>query len=447
MRQDFAFPVLKVGAIVLCMHEIGINVTEEELLNPEKHADQCRHVFEQLAEVCTGITKEEIAQPAFLGLNALNYPELHEESVPRLNSYRACCKMMEICGIQDFSVKDFITPTAKRVRRQLSGIINFAKFRGEKHNLLMELSGTREDLLNTLNSLRFKNESLNSRLTLLREQTSEEAKIIEQIEDKCANIEQQISDLNQTQATIREESAELKATNNTLKDTIAASSLQLEESLATKKKLAGQIVNSPERFRKQIIDVGQSLQAEQKDAKAAERKVRELHVWLNNVEEAQIEVNGALEGIHELKGEVDRQKVMTGELDSQRQAASTQKAALSELDQNVQQLNRQTSRAEEKLQHLRRQATARSGDTQAAVDDIHRQLLEAENARTQIKSRVERAEGDAQRMERENEVETAAQEQERADMASCYHRLEKGVTTHLQELRRAIDEEPHVNVA
>ena len=32
-------------------------------------------------------------------------------------------------------------------------------------------------------------------------------------------------------------------------------------------------MNSPERFRKQIIDVGQSLQAEQKDAKAAERKV------------------------------------------------------------------------------------------------------------------------------------------------------------------------------
>jgi hypothetical protein len=43
--------------------------------------------------------------------------------------------------------------------------------------------------------------------------------------------------------------------------------------LATKKKLSGQVVNSPERFRKQIIDVGQSLQTEQKDTKAAERKV------------------------------------------------------------------------------------------------------------------------------------------------------------------------------
>jgi len=447
MRQDFAFPVLKVGAIVQCMHELGINVTEDEVLNPDKHADQCRHMFEQLAEVCTGITKEEIAQPAFLGLNALNYPELHEESVPRLNSYRACCKMMEICGIQDFTVKDFITPTAKRVRRQLSGIINFAKFRGEKYNLLVELSGTREELLNTLNSLRMKNESLNGRLNLLREQTSEEAKVIAAIEDNCAQIEQQISDLNQTQATIREESADLKSTNNELKDAISAASLQFEELTATKKKLAGQIVNSPERFRKQIIDVGQSLQAEQKDAKGAERKLRELQLWLNNVEEAQIEVNSALEAVHELKGEVDRQRAMTADLDSQRQAVSAQRTALGELDINVQQLNRQTSRAEEKLQHLRRQAATRGAETQQAVDDLHRQLLEAENARAQIKSRVERAESEAQRIEREAEAEQQAQEQERADMVACYQRLEKGVITHLQDLRRAIEEEPPVNVA
>ena len=44
-------------------------------------------------------------------------------------------------------------------------------------------------------------------------------------------------------------------------------------------------------------------------------------------------------------------------------------------------------------------------------------------------------------------MEAAAQEQERADMVACYQRLERGVITHLQELRRAIDEEPPVNVA
>lgn len=40
-----------------------------------------------------------MAQPAFQGLAALNFPELHEESIPELNFFRACHKMMTVCGV------------------------------------------------------------------------------------------------------------------------------------------------------------------------------------------------------------------------------------------------------------------------------------------------------------------------------------------------------------
>lgn len=48
-----------------------------------------------------GITKEEMAQPAFQGLAALNFPELHEESIPELNFFRACHKMMTVGWLID----------------------------------------------------------------------------------------------------------------------------------------------------------------------------------------------------------------------------------------------------------------------------------------------------------------------------------------------------------
>lgn len=88
--------------------------------------------------------------------------------------------------------------------------------------------------------------------------------------------------------------------------------------------------------------------------------MRELNAWLGNVEEAQNEVNSALEAIHEVKGENERQKLMTIELDSHRTASALNKTLLSDLDQTVKQLNRQSIRAEEKLQHLRKQTTTRS---------------------------------------------------------------------------------------
>lgn len=151
--------------------------------------------------IIIGITKEEMSQPAFSGINALNFPELHEESIPELAFFRACSKMMQVsmdalsaavvshdanssfflltdvtihtkpkfpyithewcdsvylliircyppyyphydkvCGVHDFTMKDVLTPDPKRVRRHLSAIINFAKFREERLVMYSELA-------------------------------------------------------------------------------------------------------------------------------------------------------------------------------------------------------------------------------------------------------------------------------------------------------------------
>ena len=174
-KQAFSFPMLGTEEIAKCLNELNIPVTKEELLNPEKYKESCRRMLEILSEICTGVSRDELNQPAFAGLQALSYPELHEESVPQINSFRSCLKMMEKCEIQDFTIKDFITPTPNRLRRHLSGIINFCKFREERLVLLSDLSTTREEILDHLNELRDRNETLNNRLSLLREQTADES--------------------------------------------------------------------------------------------------------------------------------------------------------------------------------------------------------------------------------------------------------------------------------
>lgn len=305
--------------------------------------------------------------------------------------------------------------------------------------LLNELSGSRESLLEKMNYLRSQNEALNSRLATLREQTAEESKIIAKVEQECKEIEENISNLNHHQASIKDECSELKALNNQLKDSLSTASINLDEANALRKKLSGQIVNSPERFRRQIVDVGQSLQTEQKDAKAAEKKLRELTHWVTTIEEVQAEVDGALEGIHDLRAEVGRQKGVISDMENQKGANAAKRNVLEELDQNTSQISRQSSRAEEKLQLLRRQASTRGADTQRAVEDLHKQLIDAESFRVQVRSRSERSEGEALRLERESEAESIAQDQERADMVASYQKLERIVVSHLQSLRRTIE--------
>lgn len=137
-KMQYSFPLLKPSAIFACIREMQIPVSDEEIRNCEPLA--VRKVLEAFIETIMGVTRDEMAQPVFAGLNSLSYPELHEESIPELTFFRTARKLMDTCGIYDFGMKDVISPTPKRVRRQLSALINFAKFREERIAAFSELT-------------------------------------------------------------------------------------------------------------------------------------------------------------------------------------------------------------------------------------------------------------------------------------------------------------------
>ncbi len=420
-QPAFRFPIIPVKEIILCLGELGLQITESELQNPDNHKESIRRTLEQLAEIFTGMSRDEMNQPAFSGLSMLNHPELHEESVPVLNSYRACHKLMEICGIPNFSVKDLLSPTSKRLIHQLSGIINYAKFREERFAFIGDLNEQREVLLERLQTARDKNNNLNHNLSILREKTSQEAAVVTQLEGECKEIEDKINVLNVMQAEIREESSNLKAQNNALKDDISAKSNQLEELNIMKKRISSQIVSSPEKFRKQIFDVGHSLQAEIKDIKVAEKKLREMGVWIETVEECQSDVNLGLNAIQELRGEVERQKAGYNNLDSLKMEVNNKSQVLQEMSQNLTHMQRQAQRAEEKLAQIKKHSYSRNESAYKALEDLQRQLLEADKSKSQIRIRFEQTEAILAKNEKELSNETATMQQVR--FIFCYFLL------------------------
>jgi predicted nucleic acid-binding Zn-ribbon protein len=123
-----------------------------------------------------------------------------------------------------------------------------------------------------------------------------------------------------------------------------------------------------------------------------------------------VEGDSALDNIQELRAEVTRQKNVLSELETVKQDTAGKRLALIELDQNVSHVSRQATRAEDKLSQLRRQGTSRSAENKFAIEQLHQQFHDAEIRRAQLKSRVDRAETDYTRMEREVELEWEAQE-------------------------------------
>lgn len=426
-------------AILDCLKELNVPLTKEQFTHPEEHKEVVKSVLENLAILCLGLTHDELASPAFAGLNAITYPELHEEAVPIINSFRAISKMMEFCGIPDFSLRDLIAPDAKRLSRQLSGIMNFAKFRLQKIGDLEKHNRIRDQLMRHLDSVRERNDALNTRLSLLRASTAEEEHMIRQLEADIVDYESTMKTLQAQLSSCEEELTNWSNQHVTLKGTVATAEEELEDLRSLQKRLAGQIVTSPEKFRKQIIEIGQTLQHEQRDTKTAEKKVRELTAWIGNIEEAQNEINAALDGINDVRSEVEKQKAMIGELDGHKQSMDNVQSALSLLQQNTAKQTRAIARNEEKVAQLRKQATQRASEGQENMENVHKQIVEAEAFRMQVKNRGERLEGEAHRLEKELEVENAAQEQELSDIRQTYGKLEKKVIAHLHDLQGLLE--------
>lgn len=110
------------------------------LCSPFYHLSQSVSIKPQL-EHCIGKTDEDFAASPEITAKAqtLEHPQLHEDFY-ELKFFLAMRQMMDTCGYDSFSWRDLHSPTAKRVRDQLSAIINLAKFRKETIGIYAELS-------------------------------------------------------------------------------------------------------------------------------------------------------------------------------------------------------------------------------------------------------------------------------------------------------------------
>jgi kinetochore protein Nuf2 len=113
--------------------------------------------------------KEEIYQPVFAAHEKLSYCQLHEDSIPELAFWRHISGLMEVCGISDFTREDLTRPTTVRLKKQLSAIINFAKFREEQYQMYDEITTARDAQLARLSTIDGENAALQDQLDQLIE--------------------------------------------------------------------------------------------------------------------------------------------------------------------------------------------------------------------------------------------------------------------------------------
>ena len=436
--QNYSFPMLKGNEILQCMHELGIRLSEEELTTPEKFKPEIRRAFTNLIELCTGITRDEMCQPAFVGLSALNYPELHEDSIPELAFLRACCKMMSICGIHDFGLGDVTRPNAKRLRRQLSGVINFAKFREERLQVYGELNAQREGVLDNLRRIQEERSSLEGQHAALARQMKQENAKVESVEEECRLIEADIGKLNKQQAALRQETGDLKKTGNELKDKNATLALAIQESYAEEKKFASQIVQSPERVKREMSDATARLEQEKKDALQLERDAGKMRACAANAANQAKTLGKVVSSLEEVEAELEKQIRCMEEIKEERSSIAVSREKQAEVEARSQDAERGIHKFEDKVAHLRKQAALKTSAAQNALCASQTDLMHVEKSRREGMAKIAGMENELKSVEALIEREEEQTEREVEDMINQYKKMESVVLAHEKRIMSAL---------
>lgn len=360
-KPQYRFPILKDKEIIECLTDAGIEVSSNELMEPNRHKDKVKAIFLELVSLVKWrsfrfvsnivivvldlsffpfysliskitsmqhITTLSNKNQALLGLNLpkdtftttsmslmnkrqnLPHPELHEESLSNFKFIKALMKLMLVSGINDFTMRDLYAPTTKRFKRQLSGIINYIKFTIEKQaSLFNEINDQKDDLIGQLLEVQQEQEMLNEQLRQVKEDADKRWNEAKVVDDDCGEIEVEIARQNKLQTSIRQESENLKKQANVLKDKIDTADLFIQELGVKERKLAAQVVESPDKLKEDIGIQSVRLEEERKLCHNAEQTAKKVNLKIKNVTKAQesvAETTNLIRQVIDIKAKYDK---------------------------------------------------------------------------------------------------------------------------------------------
>lgn len=441
----FIFPILKPSEIQQCMTELGTELTNDELNDPAHHKEKLRKIFTFLVrinickyrvwshflvishrrsfspplpgttvqlEVCAGKREEDfLPTPTMLEAASMQpYPELHQE-FNEMQFYTCLRDLMTMAGYASFSWRDIHCPTPKRLRYQLSAIINLAKYREEQLRVYAELNEPRIALIQALDDVNAENAELQEQEQQVTKESKEHFHELEQVMRECEELEMEISRNNKLQAAARNEATEIKKTANDLKDQVATAVWALQEAEAEEEKLRSKIVSSPDRRKSDLMIRKERLRKVKDDCDQLETSIQSCRTKVANAMQAVRDLDTTNTLLDDLQEQANTHKELVRKTEESRKRYQSMQKKNEMVEKQIEEVTWQLARSEETRMQQRKQHTLQMDAVLEALEEAKSVLLRVERERREGIARIEAGEAEVQTianlMDREREQNDA----------------------------------------
>ena len=275
MSSAVSCPVLKVPEILLCLADMHVHLTADDIKQPT--ATTVRHVLEVFVDKLMGVKRDDLHQPQFHAIHLLSNPELHDDSLQEMTTLKAILRLLRAAGVSDASMSDVMEPTYVRMKLILSCLINLIKHREDVLEHYTHYSQQWETLLHQQAALEEDVVRLQNDRDRQQPQYDQDKAAIDALTADIATLTTSITDYNKKHLAVRDDirasKAQLKALSDPIHTSKAAIASLTKDNAASRQ----HILRSPERLKRTLADLTNLVAQGKADVNDGSARVRELN--------------------------------------------------------------------------------------------------------------------------------------------------------------------------
>ena len=372
-KKQYSFPVLKKKDIIGCFAELGINVTNSNLDKPDEQT--CRFIYCETLQILMNIDVNRKSRQN--ENNYFEYPSLHQQSIINIRLFRDIIRFMVNIGVSDFGINDVIYPESYRTIRNLSAIINFAKFRNQKHRIYQQYKTQITELQQKLDKEVKSNQCLAAEFIKIKSKIDSDKPMVDNLQNQILELHTEIIKANDEMEAQDPVIHSIKRKIKSLQAKEKEQAVVLGKNLDKIREIESQIVYSPQRIKKELKSMSKHVQMEQIEVAKQQMVYRDDCKKLNAYVQLQQMVNDRIEEMKDTERamkEYKEDKVVVDGLKNERRSVLRR---MDEMKGNEQMMKNKLADKKEKYEALKIEKESKL----EAVNKLFRQIEKKQDLR------------------------------------------------------------------
>ena len=291
-------------------------------------------------------------------------------------------KLLSTSGITDFKLDDINRPDPKRLKRNLSAIINFAKFREDRQPGYVEFTQETDGLAQQKARLEEENERLLLETTDCKMQRKADEPEQLALVSENEKLEVVVHGLFNKQTEVQNECQALKAELRKVEDAIREANMKLLDSKEECERLKEQIVPDPRKLKCDLAALHDAEANEKAAIRQVEAKLAQHAKQREALERMEREVDEIIGVQGEVEGEQEKLKDVQRQIKEHSERASKDDGERNDQQHQIKKVTQSVQLGKERIERLGEQHQSKHAVAMEALNDTKRtwEAVEAEKS-------------------------------------------------------------------